>query len=85
MSNKLTGPEAIELIRVVHNSLKLLTESESLAGVILTNDTFDQVREAFGPSARPYNPTGNLVADPRMQDVFVVDGMLILRGTSPIQ
>lgn len=85
MNKKLTGPEIIELLRVAHNALKMIHGADSLAGVILTNESFDQVRRTFGPDARPYNPTGVLAADPAMQDVFVVDGMLILRGTSPIQ
>jgi lactam utilization protein B len=85
MSDKLNAQEVVEAIRVVHNTLKLLTESESLAGVILTNDTYDQVRRLFGFDARPYNPTGKFVGDPQMDHVFVVGGMLIMRGTLPVQ
>lgn len=78
---KLSPSDIADLTKVLYNTLKLLTESESLAGIILTNESYDQVRRLFGFNAKPHNPTGKFVADPQMEHVFVVDGTLILRGT----
>lgn len=81
LNKNLSAAEVIDLTRVLYNTLKMMTEAESLAGVILTNDTYETVRDAFWPTAQPHNPTGGFIADPRMNDIFVVDGLLIMRGT----
>lgn len=85
MSDKLNAQEIVAAVQVLHNTLKMLTESNSLAAIVLTDDSYDQVRRFFGFAAKPYDPTGRLIADPQMEHVFVVDGMLIMRGTKPIQ
>lgn len=80
-SDDLTGAEIRQLVGVIYNTLKLLTDEKALAGIVLTNKGFDKMKEHFGPEAKPYNPSGILEADPLMKDVFVVDGLLIMRGT----
>lgn len=80
MANGLSGRETIELVRQVYNLLKLLTEQEALAGIILTDDTYIQVRREFADAAVPYRPA-ELDIDPAREHSFVVDGLLILRGT----
>ena len=66
-------------IRVIYSILKDLTQQDALAGIILTHDSYDLVRDMFGTEAQPYNP--GFIADPRMEQVFVVDGLLVMRGT----
>lgn len=74
------GTEVIEAIRLIMQAFKEIGGEGTLAGVILTNDSFDRVKQAFGPSAKVFAPTG-AAFDPQMNDSFVVDGLLILRGT----
>ncbi len=80
MQNKLSPSEIVELTRVVYNTLKLLTNGEALAGIVITAKYYDQVRDLFGPSARPYAAAG-LELDLSMSHAFVVDGLLIMCGT----
>lgn len=80
MSNNLSGRETIEVVRQIYNLLLMLTKSQSLAGIILTDDTYTQVKREFGDAAIPYSP-GEIDLDPGMEYSFVVDGLLVLRGT----
>lgn len=80
-SSDLTAAEIRSAMQVVFNALKLLTDDKALAGIVLTDKSYDKVRDLFGPTAKPYNPSGMLEADPRMKDVFVVDELLVMRGT----
>jgi hypothetical protein len=76
----MTPPEQVVRLRLVMMVLQELTDENALAGVVLTDAAFDKIKELFGPSARAYNP-GGFVADPMLNDVFVVDGLLFMRGT----
>jgi len=76
----LTPREKIDLIAQVFTLLKLLQSDGALAGVILTNDSYDPIKQLFGDAKIPYRPA-ELDLDPQMNDTFVVDGLLILRGT----
>jgi hypothetical protein len=76
-----SGPEVVENIRLLMMVLKELTdEPNALAGVILTGFAYDKVKTLFGANAISYRP-GELDLDPEMEHSFVVDGLLILRGT----
>lgn len=76
----LSPTEKIEAIRQVYSILKLLCDTDSLAGVILTSDTYDEVKKVFGEAAIPFS-SAELELDPGMEHSFVVSGLLILRGT----
>lgn len=76
----LSPTEKIEAIRQVYSILKLLCDTDSLAGVILTSDTYDEVKKVFGEAAIPFSSV-ELELDPAMEHSFVVSGLLILRGT----
>jgi hypothetical protein len=76
----LNAPDKVERIRLIMMLLKELTEEDALAGVVLTDSSFDQVRDLFGSSAKAYDP-GGFIADPMLNNVFVVDGLLFMRGT----
>lgn len=80
MVNKLSGRETIDLVRQVYSLLLLLTKSEALAGIVLTEDTYTLVKREFGDAAIPYRPA-ELDLDPSMEHSFVIDGLLIMRGT----
>lgn len=81
-SPKLTTPEIVDATKVLYNTLKLLTDSDALAAIVLTYDSYEPVRNLFGAhQCKPYEPTG-ISLDPRMENAFVLDGMLILRGTN---
>lgn len=80
MSKSLSPNEQVNMIRQVFSLLKMLTDEEALAGVILTNSSFDGFKNILRANAVAYKPSG-LDFDPHMEDSFVVDGMLILRGT----
>jgi hypothetical protein len=80
-SSKLRPEEIRNGVQALYNLLKFLTDEKALAGIVLTSSAFDEVRDLFGPEAKPYNPSGLLAADPRMKDIFVIDELLIMRGT----
>jgi hypothetical protein len=48
--------------------------------VVLTEDAYNLTRRLFGEVAIPFRPA-ELDLDPAMENSFVVDGMLILKGT----
>ena len=76
----LTPNEIAEALRVVYTTLKLLTDEEALAGIVLTESSFDGVRDLFGFEAQPHK-VGTFIADPNMSSVFVVNRLLVMRGT----
>jgi len=76
----LSPTEKIEAIRQVYSILKLLCDTESLAGIILTDETYEQVKQIFGDAKFPYRPA-EVDLDPAMEHSFVVNELLILRGT----
>lgn len=78
--SELSGSETIQLVQQIYNLLLLLTKSKALAGIVLTTDTFELVKNEFGNAAIPYKPS-NLDFDPLMENTFVVDGLLIMKGT----
>ena len=80
MTSHLSGAETIRLVQEIYNLLKLLTKAEALAGIVLTSDTFELVKNEFGNAAVPYKPA-QLDLDPQMNDTFVVDGLLVMKGT----
>lgn len=79
---RISPSEKIELLRVAYNALKMLTDEGSLAGVILTESSYDNVKACFGPDAKPFSSAG-IILDTSMENTFVVDGMLFLKGTQP--
>lgn len=72
--------EKLELLHAAFNALKLLTNEDALAGIILTDSSYDDIKRLFGDQAQPYKPAG-LDWDWKMENTFVVDGLLVLRGT----
>ena len=77
------NPEEITaLLQVVMNALKTLGDYPEIpvAGLIFTNETFDAMKRFFGAEARPFVTSG-INSDPSMEHSFVVDGMLMLKGT----
>lgn len=81
MSKKpLTAGEKIDLTRAIVTALNQLTEDGALAGIILTTRSFDQFKQELGFNAHPYRPA-EIDIDPNMEHSFVVDKLLILRGT----
>lgn len=68
------------LIQQTFTTLKLLTSEDALAGVILTSSGYDKLQALLREHSVPYSPSG-ITVDPLMHNTFVVDGMLILRGT----
>lgn len=80
MNKKLSDKEKIELVSLIFSQLNLLFDEEALAGIVLTSGTFDGFRRLLGEAAIPYQPA-ELVIDPDMQNTFVVNGLLIMRGT----
>ena len=78
--DSLKANEQIAMMRQVFSLLKILTDEEALAGIILTNSSFDGFKNILRSQAVVYKPSG-LDFDPHMENSFVVDGMLILRGT----
>lgn len=80
MHLELSGEETIQLVHQIYNLLLILTKKQALAGIVLTPDTFDLVKREFGSAAIPYRPA-ELDLDPLMENTFVVDGLLIMKGT----
>lgn len=76
----LSGRETVEIVRQIYSLLSLLTSEGALAGIILTDGSYTQVKRLFGEAAMPYRPS-DLSLDPTMEHSFVIDGLLILRGT----
>lgn len=72
--------EIVQMTQQVYSLLKLMTDDGALAGVILTNQSYDHVKRLFGDAKIPYK-VGDITLDPGMNDCFVVDNLLILRGT----
>ena len=72
--------EQIQMIQQIFSLLKLLHGDASLAGIILTNQSYDHIKNLFGDAKVPFRPS-EVELDPFMNDSFVVDGLLILRGT----
>lgn len=75
-----SGPETIEAIRLLFTAFNEIGGSSTLAGVILTDSSYEKVRTTFGPSAKPYEVSGVSI-DLAMEHSFIVDDLLILRGT----
>lgn len=84
MSKKLTTAEVTEVLQVIISHFGILGRSmdkdSPVAGIIFTDDTYEDMRRAFGFEAQPY-AIGNTVMDPQMEHGFVAHGMLMLRGT----
>lgn len=80
INRNITPSETIAIVRDIYNKLKLLTELDALAGIVLTDESYDDVKAEFGRAAIPYS-TSNIALDPLMEHTFVVDGLLIMRGT----
>jgi len=76
----LSPTEKIQIVQQIYSMLKLLTEDDALAGIILKDTTYDQFKRYLGPACIPYSPA-EITLDPNMEHSFVVDGMLVLRGT----
>jgi hypothetical protein len=76
----LSPNEQVQMVRQIFSLMKILTDEEALAGLILTNSSFDGFKQILRSQAVEYKPSG-LDFDPHMENSFVVDGMLILRGT----
>lgn len=81
MSNSLSPTEQIDLIKQVFTLLKILTIEDALAGIVLTDTSFDQIKRLAGDAAIKHVPAPGLDFDPFMRDTFVVDGLLVMRGT----
>jgi hypothetical protein len=82
MNKNLTAQEVTTLLRTIMTSFRLLAESKTtpVAGIIFENSYFDAIKRMMGPDARPYIASG-IDSDPQMENSFVVDGILMLRGT----
>ncbi len=80
MAAELSGAETIQLVQQIYNLLLLLTKSKALAGIVLTDDTFELVKREFADAAVPYKPA-ELDLDPMMENTFVVAGLLVMKGT----
>lgn len=77
--SKLSADEQIETLRLVMNFLKSLVEDDAVSGVILSHRAYDGVLERLRLHAKPYD--SGIRVDPEMSNMFVVDGVLFLRGT----
>lgn len=77
---ELSPKDKVEGIRMVLTILNQLTSQGALAGIILTDETFGQFKSLLRSVAKPYAPA-ELSLDPSMEHTFVVDGLLVLRGT----
>lgn len=77
----LSPQEIIQMTQQVYSLLLVLTKEEALAGIVLTDTSFDHVKNLFGDAKVPYVPAPGLDLDPEMRDTFVVDGLLVMRGT----
>lgn len=80
MTDKLSPSEKVQLIQQIYTLLRMLTDEAALAGVILTHSSYEEVKNILGPAGIPYNPSG-LELDPQMENSFISNGVLILRGT----
>ena len=76
----LSPKDKIELVKQVYSLLRILHDEEALAGIVLTSGSFNEFRALLGEACIPYQPA-ELVIDPQMETTFVVDGLLIMRGT----
>lgn len=79
--NSLTPDEQLQMIQQVFTLLRVLTNEGALAGIVLTNSSFDEIKRRLGDAKIPYVPAPGLDVDPFMNDTFVVDGLLVMRGT----
>lgn len=71
-----------ELVQIVYTALKRLTDEDALAGIIISDSAYSKVRKLFSDKAQEFRPSG-LSIDRNMEQAFVVDGLVILRGTKP--
>jgi hypothetical protein len=76
----LNPKEKIECIRQIYSLFKLLHDEESLAGIVLTSGTYEQFKRELGDASIPYS-IGDATLDPGMEHSFVVNGLLVMRGT----
>ena len=77
----LAPSEKIKAVMQIYSLLKLLTDEEALAGIVLTDTAFDEFKLNLGFASVPYYPAPDVTLDPNMEHTFVVDGLLIMRGT----
>jgi hypothetical protein len=76
----LSPREKIQLVRQVYSLLNVLTKEGGLAGIVLTSESYDQFKKELGHASIPFTSSG-VALDLAMEHTFVVDGLLIMRGT----
>ena len=77
----LAPSEKIQMVMQIFTLLKTLTDEAALAGIILTDSSYEEFKLNLGFAAIPFGPAPDVTLDPRMEHAFVVDGLLIMRGT----
>lgn len=70
----------VELIRVIKSGLDELVGSGALAGIVLTDKSYDKFKAILSFHSVPFR-VAEIELDPAMEHSFVVDGLLIMRGT----
>lgn len=69
-----------EAIRAIFNIFKFLTDEDALAAIIVTDSSYPKLRKLFGERCERFDP-GGLALDTQMDNGFVIDGLIVLRGT----
>lgn len=77
----LAPSEKIQMIMAIFTMLKTLHDEEALAGIVLTNSSYEDFKLNLGFAAIPFEPAPGTSLDPQMEHAFVVSGLLIMRGT----
>lgn len=78
--SSLSPNEKIQMVRQIYSLLNVLTQDGALAGVVLTTSSYDQFKKELGAASIPFSSSG-VALDLAMEHSFVVDGLLIMRGT----
>lgn len=75
--------EIVGAVRVLFSLMKELVDEEALAAIIVTESAYPKLRRFFGEQAEVFRP-GGLHIDENMENGFIVNGLIILRGRSDV-
>lgn len=80
MNKKLSPQDKVEAIRLVMTVLNQLVADGALAGIVLTDSSYEQFKTLLRNHSASLR-VAEIDLDPNMEYSFVVDGLLIMRGT----
>jgi len=80
MDKPLSPQDQVDAIRMLMTIFNQLVSDGALAGIVLTDTAYDNFKRILSQHSVPFR-VAEIDLDPRMEHSFVVDGLLIMRGT----